>query len=148
MADQVSRVDYYSAMIPNKPGEAARILTALEQAGINLVAFSGFPEGRKAQLDFLASDAQALVKAVKGAGVEISKKKTAFLVQGEDHVGAAAAIARKLADAGINIISLQTICAGERRYGGLLWVKPEDVGRQRRLWKPSRAGRVAIMILS
>jgi hypothetical protein len=133
MADQISRVDYYSAIIANKPGEAARILTALEQAGINLVAFSGFPEGRKAQVDFIAADGPALVKVAKSAGVEVSKKKTAFLVQGEDHVGAAAAIARKLADAGINIISLQTICAGETRFGGLLWVKAEDVRKAAKL---------------
>jgi hypothetical protein len=127
MADQIARVNYYSAIVPNKLGKAARILTALEQAGINLMAFSGFPEGRKAQMDFIASDGPAFVKVVKGAGVEISRKKTAFLVQGEDHVGAAAAIARRLGNAGINIISLQTICAGENRFGGLLWVKPEDV---------------------
>lgn len=127
MPDQITRVEYYSAIVSNKAGEAARILTALEQANVNLVAFSGFPEGRKAQMDFIAADVPALVKAAKGAGVEISKKKTAFLVQGEDHVGAAAAIARKLGEGGINIISLQTICAGQNRYGGLLWVKPEDV---------------------
>ncbi len=127
MADQVSRVDYYAAVVPDKPGEAARVLTALEQAGINLVAFSGFPEGRKAQLDFVASDGPAFVKAARKAGLEIGKKKTAFLIQGEDHPGALAGVARKLAEAGINITSTQVVCAGEGRYGGLLWVKPEDV---------------------
>lgn len=127
MADQISRVDYYSAIVPDKPGEAARILTALEQAGINLVAFSGFPEGRKAQLDFVAQDGPAFVKAAKKAGLDVGKKKTAFLAQAEDRVGAVAAIARKLAEAGINITSMQAICAGENRYGCLLWVKPEDV---------------------
>jgi len=137
MADRITRVEYYSAIVPHKSGEAARILTALEQAGINLVAFSGFPEGRKAQMDFIAADGAALTKAIKGAGVEISRKKTAFLVQGEDHAGAAAAIARKLAAAGINIISLQTICAGENRFGGLLWVKPEDVRKAAKILEAS-----------
>ena len=127
MADQVSRVDYYSAMVPDKPGEAARILMVLEQAGVDLVAFSGFPEGRKAQLDFVAADGAAFVKAAKKAGLEVGKKKTAFLVEGEDRVGAVAAIAHKLAEARINIISMQAICAGEGRYGGLLWVRPDDV---------------------
>jgi hypothetical protein len=42
-------------------------------------------------------------------------------------LGAVAAIARKLAEAGINITSMQAICAGENRYGGLLWVRPQDV---------------------
>jgi hypothetical protein len=127
MADQISRVDYYSAIVSDKPGEAGRALTAMEQAGINLVAFSGFPEGRKAQLDFVAADGPAFVKAAKKAGLEPGKRKTAFLIQAEDRVGAVAAIARKLAEAGINIISMQAICAGENRFGGLLWVKPEDL---------------------
>lgn len=133
MADQISRVDYYSAMVSDKPGEAARILTALEEAGINLVAFSGFPEGRKSQLDFVAADGPAFVKAAKKAGLELGKKKTAFLVQAEDRVGAVAATARKLAEAGINITSMQAICAGEDRYGGLLWVMPEDVRKASRV---------------
>ncbi len=133
MADQFTRVDYYSVIVPHKPGEAARALTALEKAGINLVAFSGFPEGRKAQMDFIASDGPALVKAARSAGLQLGRKKTAFLVQGADHVGAAAAIARKLAEAGINIVSLQTICAGENRFGGLLWVKPEEVRKAARI---------------
>jgi hypothetical protein len=120
-------VDYYSAIVPDKPGQAARILTELEQAGVHLVAFSGFPEGRKAQLDFIAVDGPAFVKAAKKAGLEVSRKKSAFLVEAEDRVGAVASIARKLAEAGINITSIQAICAGEGRYGGLLWVKPEDV---------------------
>ena len=53
-------------------------------------------------------------------------------------MGAVAAIARKLAEAGINITSMQAICAGENRYGGLLWVKPEDVRKAARCWRPSR----------
>jgi len=127
VADQISRVDYYSALVSDKPGEAARILTAVEQAGVNLVAFSGFPEGRKSQLDFVPADGPAFVKAAKVAGLALSKKKTAFLIQAGDRLGAVADVARKLAEAGINITSLQAICAGQNLYGALLWVKAEDV---------------------
>lgn len=133
MADQISRVDYYSVIVPNKAGEAARLLSALEQDGISLVALSGFPEGRKAQVDFIAPDGQALVKAARKAGVALNKKKTVFLVQGEDHAGAAAEIARKLAAGGINIVSMQVVCAGAGRYGGLLWVAPADVRKAAKL---------------
>ena len=127
MADTITRVDYYSALVPDKAGEAARILTALEQAGVNLIAFSGFPEGRKSQLDFIATDGKALAKAAKAAGVALGKKKTAFLVQGDERPGVVAEIARKLAAAGISIVSLQAVCAGAGRYGGLLWVKADAV---------------------
>ncbi len=127
MPDIVRRVDYFAVSVPNKPGEAARILTALEQSGINLTGFSGFPEGRRAQMDFIAADPAAFKSAAKQAGLSIGAKKTGFIVQGEDRPGAVAELARKLAEAGINITSMQAVCAGENRYGGLLWVKPEDV---------------------
>ena len=99
-----------------------------ESAGVHLIAFSGFPQGaRKAQLDFMAEDSAALKKAARAAGLTLGPKKTGFLVQGEDHLGAAAEVARKLSAVGINLTSMQTICAGAGRYGGLFWVKPEDV---------------------
>lgn len=128
MPDEIRRIDYYDVTVADKPGEAARILSALEQAGVNLIAFSGFPQGsRKSQLDFMAEDSAALKKAARAAGLILGAKKTGFMVQGEDHVGAAAAIARQLSAAGINLTSMQTICAGAGRYGGLFWVKPPDV---------------------
>lgn len=127
MADTVRRIDYYAATVPNKPGEAARVLSALKEAGVNLIAFSGFPSGRQAQMDFLPEDAAAFKKAAKQAGLTLGAKKTAFLIQAEDRVGALAEVAGKLADAGINITSMQGICSGEGRYGAILWVKPEDV---------------------
>jgi len=128
MPDEIRKIDYYDATVADKPGEAARILSALEQAGVNLIAFSGFPQGaRKAQLDFMAEDSAGLKKAARAAGLTLGAKKTGFLVQGEDHPGAAAAITRKLSEAGINVTSMQSICAGAGRYGGLFWVKPPDV---------------------
>ena len=53
MAETIRQVDYYYVETPNKPGEAARALAAVKDAGVNLLAFSGFPSGRKSQLDFV-----------------------------------------------------------------------------------------------
>lgn len=128
MAEEIRRVDYYYVTVPDKPGEAARILAALQQAGVNLLGFSGFPHGaRKAQLDFIAEDSAAFTKAARSAGVKVSAKKSGFLVQGEDRPGAVAELLGKLAQAGINVTATQAVCAGAGRYGGLLWVKPPDL---------------------
>ncbi len=133
MADVVRRVDYFAVSVPNKAGEAARILGMLEQAGVNLTGFSGFPEGRKAQMDFIPSDTGAFKAAAKKAGLSIGARKTGFLVQGEDRPGAVAGLARRLAEAGVNITAMQAVCAGENRYGGLLWVRAEDVRKAARI---------------
>ena len=55
--------------------------------------------------------------------------KTAFLIQGEDRIGAVANAVTKLGKARINVIALTGIAVGEGRYGAILWVKPRKVGR-------------------
>ena len=128
MADEIRRVDYHYVQMPDKPGEAARILSALLQAGINLLGVSAFPHGaRKSQLDLIADDSGVLAKAAKSAGLKLTKRKSGFLIQGEDRPGAIAEITNKLAEAKINITSVQAFCAGSGRYGGMLWVKPADL---------------------
>ncbi len=132
MAYQIRQVDYFYTTVPDKPGEGARVLSGLRDAGVNLVVFSGFPAGRKGQLDFVPSDAQAFVAASKKLGLQLSGKKRGFLVQGEDQPGAAAEIMVTLGTAGVNVVSLQAICSGEGHFGAILWVKPPDVKKAAR----------------
>ena len=128
MAEEILQVDYYYTTVPDKPGEAARILTSLQHVGINLLGFSAFPHGaRRSQLDFLPEDSAAFAKAARKLGLKMSKKRRGFLIQGAERPGAAAGVASRLARAGINVTAFQAVCAGAGRYGGLLWVKPADV---------------------
>lgn len=128
MAEEIRKLDYYYATVPDKPGEAARILATLNQAGINLVGFSGFPQGaRRSQLDFFPEDGAAFTKAAKSVGLNLSKKKIGFLIQGEDQPGALAGVLGKLSQAGVNVTSVQVVCAGAGRYAGMLWVKAPDL---------------------
>lgn len=127
MADLIRKVDYFKMEVADKPGEGARILGALRDAGINLLAFTGFPRGRRAQIDFIPEDSAAFKKAAKKAGLKITPKKGGFLVQGEDRVGAVAEIMSKLGDARINVTAIDAVTAGEGRYAAILWVKPADV---------------------
>ncbi len=132
MPDTVRRVDYYYITVSDKPGEAARILSALHEAGINLIAFSGFPHGaRRSQLDFVPEDPAAFSKAAKKAGLKLSSRKTGFLIQGADRPGELAEVLGKLA--GINVTAVDAVCAGAGRYGALLWVKPADLRRAARV---------------
>ncbi len=126
MADVIRKVDYFKAQVQDKSGEGARILSTLLGEGINLLAFTGFPRGRKTQLDFVPEDGPAFRKAARKAGITVTKN-TAFLAQGQDSPGVIAEIASKLADARVNITALDAVAAGEGRYGAILWVKPADV---------------------
>ncbi|MGZ8210084.1 MAG: ACT domain-containing protein [Burkholderiales bacterium] len=125
--DTIRRADYFSLEITNKPGEGARLLAALRDAGINLTAFTGFPSGRRAQIDFIPEDSAAFKAAARKLGIKAGTRKTVFLVQGDDRPGAIAEICEKLAGAGINMIAMDAASAGNGRYAGMFWVAPGDV---------------------
>jgi hypothetical protein len=129
MPEEIRLVDYFYVEAPDKPGEAARALAQLKEAGVNLLAFSGFPKGRRAQLDFIPEDPAAFKAAAKKAKWKTVGPKKGFLIQGEDRVGAMADLVSKLADAKINVTATDAVCAGAGRYGVILWVKPLDVKR-------------------
>jgi hypothetical protein len=127
MAETIRCMDYFSVMVSHKPGQGAKIVAGLAAAGVNLLAFSGFPQGKKAQVVFLPEDAGAFRKCAKKMKLKVSKAKTAFLFQGEDRVGALTAGFRKLAEARINVTAVDAVAAGKGRYGAILWVKQKNV---------------------
>ena len=126
MADAIRQVDYFYVQVPDRAGEAAKALRALKNAGVNLLAFSGFPEGRRGQLDFIPADAAAFKRVAKANKWKLVGPKRAFVIQGDDRVGAIADIVGTLGDAKINVTAIDAICT-DGRYGALCWVAPGDV---------------------
>ena len=127
MADQVRRVEYYYVSVPDKPGEGLKVLSRLKDAGVLLLAYHAFPTARgKAQLDLVPDDAQRFKQAMQGSGLKLTGPRRAFLITGDDRVGAAAEHAKKLADAKINITAATALGAGAGRYAMILWVAQKD----------------------
>ena len=130
MADTVRRVEYYYVNVPDKPGEGVRILSALRQSEVNLLAYLGFPAGGgQTQIDLVPEDPAAFRNAAESAGLALSEAKQAFLIQGDDRVGAVSDVIAKLAEGNINITAAAATSAGSRRYGMILWVAPADYER-------------------
>lgn len=127
MADTVRLVEYFYISAPDKPGEGARTLNTLKDAGVNLLAFSGFPQGRRAQLDFVPADSAAFKQAAKKAGWKVVGPKRGFLVQGDDRVGAVAGLLERLAGAKINVTAIDAVSVAGGQYGAIFWVAPKDV---------------------
>jgi len=130
MTDVVKRIEYYYTVVPDRTGAGAKVLNAFKAARVNLLAFSGFPCGaRRAQLDFVPSNQRAFRATARKAGIRLVGPKTAFLIQGQDRVGAIADIANKLAKARINVTAVDAVTTGRRRYGAILWVKSRNVAQ-------------------
>ena len=143
MAETIRRVQYFYTEAPDNPGEGARILGLLRDEGVNLLAFSGFPKGRRAQIDFVPADAAAFKAAAKKGKLKLVGPKTGFLIQGEDRIGAVADIMNRLASAKINVTAVDAVADGSGRYGALLWVKPRDVKKAAQLLGASEAGQTS-----
>lgn len=129
MADIVRKVAYFALDVPNRPGEGVRVLRALADAGVNLLAFSGFPSGRKAQLDLIPEDVALFKNAVKAAKIKTRPQKFGFLIQGEDRKGAVADLLKTLAEKKINVTATDAVSAGAGRYAAILWVGTKDVNK-------------------
>ena len=133
MAATIRKADYYSMRVPNRAGTGAKILAALKADGVNLLAFTGFPVRGGAQVDFIPENTKKLRASAKKHEAKLGKRKTVFLMRGDDRVGALTAVIGKLAASRINVVAMQAVIAGGGRYGAMFWVKPKDLGRASRL---------------
>ena len=124
MAEEIRVVDHYSASILNKVGEGARVLGALRDAGVNLIAFWGYKHGAgRAQLEFIPEDSATFVAAAKQAKLRLRKSR-ALYIHGDDRPGAIADILAKLAGARINVAAVQAVCGGGGSYGTIVFLPP------------------------
>ena len=134
MPDRVRKVNYCYPIVPNRAGQGARILSEIADAGINLLAYSGFPVGGgRSQLDLVVEDVGPLRRVARRNGWRLSKVKKGFVIQGTDRAGAVHRQLQKLAEARINVVAADAVSAGQGRYGMILWVKPRDYARAARV---------------
>ena len=130
MANIVRRIEYYYTVVPNRAGVGANVFNALKAGGVNLIALNGFPtSSRRAQLVFVPSGRDAFVAAAHKEGIKLVGPKVAFLIQGEDQVGAVADVVSKQGQARINVTAMQAIAAGAGRYGAILWFRPRNISK-------------------
>ena len=136
MADRVRKVNYCYVTVTGRAGHGAKVLAALNEADVNLLAFSGFPvKGGKAQLDLMTENMASIRRVARKNDWRLSTTKKAFLVQGDDRVGSVHRHVQKLADEKINVVAADAMAAGKGRYGMLLWVKPKDYTRAAKVLK-------------
>jgi len=129
MGESVRKVNHYSTLVPDKPGAAFKVLATLVSAGINLLACSGSPKGRRAQIDVVPDDTRKFVAAAKKAGLSFVENRSGFLLQGEgDRPGVLASKLKVLADQGINVLGVDALSIGDT-WGAILWVGAKDFGR-------------------
>ena len=129
MADTIRIVNYYYIVGADKPGEGARILKHLDNAGVELAALHAFPSARKTQVVFVPVSDVAFKAAAKAAKWKVIGPKKAFVVDGEDRTGALVDHFAALGAANVNVTAVDAVQGGAGRFGAILWVKARDAKR-------------------
>lgn len=129
MASTIRRIDYFYTIIRDEPGEAYRLLNTLADQGINQLAFTGVPMGTRFQLTLFPERGPKLQEVARKAGLTLDGPHQAFLVQGDDKLGALVDVHKKLFDAGVNVSASMGVTDGQGSYGYIVYVRADDVNR-------------------
>jgi hypothetical protein len=127
MGETIKRVEYFYAIVEDKPGEARKLLEFCSAHSVNLINFTAFPVGEKlSQLDFVPEDPEKLKLAAKEADIDLYGPKKAFVIQGEERLGILVEYHLRLADAGVNVRAANGTNDGRGGFGYIIWVNQED----------------------
>ncbi len=127
MSNTIRKVEYFNTLVKDRPGESYSILSRLADMGISLLAFTAIPTGPdRTQLTLFPEDSNLLADIAERAGFRIDGPNHAILVQGNDELGALAAIHESLYKANVNVYASNAVTDGRGGYGYLIYVRPED----------------------
>jgi hypothetical protein len=130
MIATVQAVSYFYATVHNRPHDASSLLSELVEAGVSLLAFAAIPIGPEhTQLVLFPDDPQRLTQIADTVGFALTGPQRAFLVQGDDRLGAIADIYRKLSEVEVSVYASTGVTDGRGGFGYILYVRPESFGR-------------------
>jgi hypothetical protein len=127
MAHSIRRADYYYASIRDELGAAYRVLAQLAELGVNLLAFTAVPSGPNlAQFALFPEDPNKLAAEASAAQLPLDGPYHAFLVQGDDELGALASVHEQLFHAGVDVYASSGVTDGRGAFGYVVYVREDQ----------------------
>jgi hypothetical protein len=99
--------------VDDNPGVLAGMGEAIGKAGINISGVCGAAAGAGSVVHLLVDDAAATRRALEGAGFSAIQEREVLVLDIEDKPGALGEVARRIANAGVNI-ELVYLASGTR----------------------------------
>lgn len=130
MAFSTRRIEYFYVDVRDELGAAYRVLSALAQRGVNLLAFTAVPSGAdRAQFAIFPSDPARLVSEAGLAHIELEGPHHALLVQGDDELGGLAQVHERLFEAGVDVYASTGVSDGQGAFGYVVYVREDQFER-------------------
>jgi hypothetical protein len=89
--------------VVNSPGALARVAAAISDAGVNIAAATCVGKAEQAEMHILVPHAEAAKHALAISGLTVSHEHQVVVVDVDDRPGVLADLARKIAEAGVNL---------------------------------------------
>jgi hypothetical protein len=89
--------------VENEPGALARVAAAISDAGVNIAAATCTGAAERAELHILVPHAEAAKHALAISNLAVTREREVVVVDAQDRPGELADLARKVAEAGINV---------------------------------------------
>jgi hypothetical protein len=112
--------------LEDRPGRLADLGEATGGAGINIEGLCATTGGGAAEVHVLVEDAAAAREALAGAGIDVQGENDVLVIDVEDRPGTLGEVARRVAEAGVNITLAYATFGGVRLVLGV-----DDLDRAR-----------------
>jgi len=109
----------------NEVGMMEQVASAISDAGVNITALHAFSVDKEAIFRITTADSTKAREALEGKGFEVSERDVVSCKL-EDKVGSAADMAKKIKDAGIDIVYIYGSTSGEGTGSNILFHSSDD----------------------
>ena len=106
-----------TVILTDRPGTIADMGEALGSAGVNIKGGCGFPCEGRGVLHVLVEDPDAAGAALGEAGIEVGPTRPVLTFRAQDEPGQLGTLARRMAEAGVNVDLLYITMDGEIVFG-------------------------------
>lgn len=120
----------FAIELTHRPGELARVATALSHYGVNIRSLAGLAIGNHVLVRIIADDVEAARSALEGANIRFEESEVITVLL-ENRAGELATLTAKLGDAGINLRGIYLTGIVDDLVE--LAVVPDDVKKAKRL---------------
>lgn len=130
MSLTISKVQYYYSSVKDEPGEAYKLLSILEKAGVNLLAFTAIPIGViNTQFTLFPEDEEKLIRVAKEKSITIHGPISALYIYGDDKIGALTQIHETLFETGVNVEASTAVTDGKGGFGYIIYLRTEHFNK-------------------